>query len=100
MKHLIVSLLVAIIIAPALYSQGDEIRGNEIGVSFNLYDYKTAQLIRTTSLSAVLRDKQFAKIRHMSAGLGLHYFRGIKKHIDFEGCNGYCHFRAQRAQCL
>ena len=85
MKHLIVSLLAAIIIAPALYSQDDEIRGNEIGVSFNLYDYKTAQLIRTTSLSAVLRDKQFAKIRNMSAGLGLHYFRGIKKHIDFEG---------------
>ncbi|HKC36206.1 MAG TPA: OmpA family protein [Chitinophagaceae bacterium] len=85
MKHLIVSLLTAIIIIPAVYGQDDEIRSSEIGVSFNLYDYKTAQLIRTTSLSAVIRDKQFGKIKNMSAGIGLHYFKGLKKHIDFAG---------------
>ena len=50
MKHLIVSLLAAIIIAPVVYGQEDEeIRSHEIGVSFNLVDFKTAQLIRTTS---------------------------------------------------
>jgi len=85
MKHLIVSLLAVIIIAPAVFAQDDEIRPSEIGVSFNLYDYKTAQLIRTTSLSAVIRDKQFGKINNMSPGLGLHYFKGLKKHIDFGG---------------
>src|SRR4030095_2447117 len=85
MKHLIVSLLVAIVIVPVVYGQDDEIRPSEIGVSFNIYDFKTAQLIRTTSLSAVIRDKQFAKINNMSPGIGLHYFKGLKKYIDFGG---------------
>lgn len=85
MKHVLVSLLAAMIIAPAVYGQDDEIRSDEIGVSFNLYDFKTAQLIRSTSLSAVLRDKQFGKIKNMSPGIGVHYFKGLKKHIDFQG---------------
>jgi OmpA-OmpF porin, OOP family len=83
MKHLIVSLLAAIIIAPVVYGQEDEIRSHEIGVSFNLYDFKTAELIRTTSLNAVIRDKQFGDEK--SPGIGLHYFKGLKKHIDFAG---------------
>lgn len=85
MKHLIVSLLAVIILAPVVYGQDDEIRSHEIGVSFNLYDYRTAQLIRTTSLSAVIRDQQFAVLKKMSPGLGLHYFKGLKKYIDFGG---------------
>ena len=83
MKQLIVSLLAAIIIAPVVYGQDDEIRSHELGVSFNLYDFKTAQLIRTTSLNAVIRDKQFGD--EMSIGVGLHYFKGLRKHIDFAG---------------
>lgn len=85
MKQLLVSLFAVIFIAPAVYSQDDEIRSEELGISFNLYDFKTAQLIRTTSLSAVIRDKQFGKIKNMSPGLGIHYFKGLKKHIDFAG---------------
>jgi OmpA-OmpF porin, OOP family len=85
MKHVFVSLLAAMILAPAVHGQDDEIRATEIGVSFNLHDYKTAQLIRTTSLSAVIRDKQFGKIKNMSPGIGIHYFKGLKKHIDFAG---------------
>ena len=81
MKHLIVSLLALIIIAPVVYGQEDEIRSHELGISFNLYDFKTAELIRTTSLNAVIRDKQFGD--EMSSGIGLHYFKGLKKHIDF-----------------
>ncbi len=86
MKQLIVSLLAAITIAPVVvYGQDDEIRSHEIGVSFNLVDFKTAQLIRTTSLNAVIRDKQFGNINEMSPGIGLHYFKGLKRHIDFAG---------------
>jgi outer membrane protein OmpA-like peptidoglycan-associated protein len=88
MKLVFVSLLAAIFIAPVVYGQDDEIRSSEIGVSFNLYDYKTAQLIRTTSLNAVIRDKQFADVGEMSPGIGLHYFKGLKKHIDFGGSLG------------
>src|SRR6186997_3025491 len=85
MKQLIVSLFAAIILAPVVYGQDDEIRSHEIGVSFNLVDFRTAQLIRTTSLNAVIRDKQFGKINEMAPGIGLHYFKGLKKHIDFAG---------------
>jgi outer membrane protein OmpA-like peptidoglycan-associated protein len=84
MKHVFVSLLAAILISPVVLGQ-DEIRSTEIGLSFNLYDYKTAQLIRSTSLSAVIRDKQFGKIKNMNPGIGIHYFKGLKKHIDFAG---------------
>ena len=85
MKHIFVSLLVVVLIAPVVYGQDDEIRSSEVGVSFDLYDYKTARLIRTTSLSAVFRDKQFGKIKDMYPGIGVHYFKGIRKHIDFAG---------------
>src|SRR4029078_3141637 len=81
MKHLIVSLLASIIIAPVVHGQDDEIRTHEFAISFNLYDFKTAELIRTTSLNAVIRDKQFGDEK--SPGIGLHYFKGLKKHIDF-----------------
>ena len=88
MKQFIVSLLATIVLTPAVYSQEEEIRSHEIGVSFNLYDFKTAQLIRTTSLNAVIRDKNFANLNSMSPGLGLHYFKGIKRHIDFAASLG------------
>ncbi len=85
MKHVLVSLLAAMAITSSVYSQDDEIRSHEIGVSFNLVDFRTADLIRTTSLSAVLRDKQFGVVKEMTPGVGLHYFKGLKKHIDFGG---------------
>jgi outer membrane protein OmpA-like peptidoglycan-associated protein len=85
MKHVIVSLLAALLIAPAIYAQDDYIRSDEIGISFQLFDYKTAQLIRTSSLGAVIRDKKFGKIKNMSPAIGLHYFKGLKNHIDFAG---------------
>ena len=85
MKHVFVSLLAVILIAPVVKGQDDEIRSSEIGVSFDLYDYKTAQLIRNTSLGAVFRDKKFFNIKQMSPGLGIYYFRGLTKHIDFAG---------------
>lgn len=84
MKHVFVSLLAAMILAPAVQGQ-DVIRPSEIGISFNFHDYTTAQLIRATSLNAVIMDKQFAKIKNMSPGFGLHYFKGLEKHIDFAG---------------
>ena len=85
MKHVLVSLLAAIILTPSVFGQDDPIRSDELGVSFNLYDYKTAQLIRNSSLSTVIRNKQFGKVKSMSPGIGLHYFKGLKKQIDFAG---------------
>ncbi|HLF46574.1 MAG TPA: hypothetical protein VI548_09125, partial [Chitinophagaceae bacterium] len=85
MKKLLLSLSAFLFSATLIFGQDDNIRQAELGISFNLYDLKTAQRIRTTSLSSVLSNKQVAKLRDMSPGLGVHYFKGLKKHIDFAG---------------
>ncbi len=86
MKKLLVSLLVAVFFASTIYSQDDNyLRPAEIGVSFNMYDFTTASRIRTTSLNSVLSNKKWAKLSQMSPGLGIHYFKGLKNHIDFAG---------------
>ena len=84
MKKLLVSLFSTVLFAPLLFSQ-DNIRPAELGISFNLYDFITAQRIRTTSLSSVLSNKKIAKIGNMSPGIGIHYFKGLKKNLDFAG---------------
>lgn len=85
MKKLLVSLVVITLFTPNIFGQDDNLRPAELGVSFNLYDIKTAQLIRSTSLSSVFANKKWAKIGEMSPGLGFHYFKGLKEHIDFAG---------------
>ncbi|MGH2553386.1 MAG: OmpA family protein, partial [Chitinophagaceae bacterium] len=54
-----------------------------IGVSFFLNDFITPNRIRTSSLSQVLSDKKFARMREMSPGLALHFFKGLSNHVDF-----------------
>jgi outer membrane protein OmpA-like peptidoglycan-associated protein len=69
-------------------AQDDEIRQPAIGISFMLTDFQTANRIRTTSLAQVFRDKKWAKMKDMSPGLAITYFKGIHKHIDFAGTLG------------
>src|SRR5688572_14821496 len=86
MKKLLTCLFAIYISVVSIYGQvDDEIRPTSIGVSFFLNDFETARLIRTTSLSSVLRDNKWTKLKDMSPGLAIHYFRGLKKHIDFAG---------------
>lgn len=85
MKKLLVLLTAIIFFAPCVSGQNDYIRPAELGISFNLFDFTTAQRIRSTSLSSVLSGKKWAKISEMSPGFGLHYFKGLKEHIDFAG---------------
>ena len=84
MKKILAACLALYFIVPTLNAQEDEIRRSAIGISFFVQDFETAQRIRTTSLNAVLRDKQWAKIKEMSPGLAIHYFKGLRKHMDFE----------------
>lgn len=83
MKKILASLFAIYFSLASIYGQGeDEIRPAALGVSFFLNDFETARLIRTTSLSAVLRDNKWSKIKDMSPGLALHYFKGLKRHMD------------------
>jgi outer membrane protein OmpA-like peptidoglycan-associated protein len=46
-------------------------------------DFKTAQLIRTTSLNNVFNNNLWSRIGDMQMGFGFNYLRGISKKIDF-----------------
>lgn len=84
MKKLIV-LPVILLITWRTATAQNTIRPTELGVSFILDDYKTARLIRTTSLASVRGKNQWTSLGQQSPGAALHYFKGITTHFDFEG---------------
>ena len=83
MKKLLAACLAVYFIVPAMKAQDDEIRRPALGISFSLTDFETANLIRTTSINKVLGNKQWADLKDMSPGIGIHYFKGLRKHMDF-----------------
>ncbi|MCC7525970.1 MAG: OmpA family protein [Chitinophagaceae bacterium] len=52
------------------------------GFAFTLHDFQTAQDLKNTSLSQVLKDKQWYKAGRMSPGVALTYFQGLSNHFD------------------
>ncbi len=66
------------------FGQDDYKKRPSIGVSFVLNDFKTAAKIRTTSLSNVLRTKQYKQTKDMAAGLAVNYIQGLSNNIDIE----------------
>jgi OmpA-OmpF porin, OOP family len=55
-----------------------------IGVHFSLTDFKTASLLKSSSLNTVLLNKQWTKPRLMSPGLALSYMQGLSNHVDVQ----------------
>lgn len=88
MKKILALLWVMTALVTYSFGQDDEIRPAAVGVSFTLTDFATADRIRTTSLSQVLGNKRWSKTGEMAAGLTIHYFKGLKKHVDFAGSLG------------
>ena len=86
MKKTLLSLLALNLLLPSLFAQNnDYVRPSAIGISFVLNDFKTAQYIRSNSLSATFRDKKWSKINDMAPGIAVTYFKGLTNHIDFAG---------------
>ncbi|MBC7949019.1 MAG: OmpA family protein [Chitinophagaceae bacterium] len=85
MKKILALLLALSAMIPSSFGQDDQIRPAAVGISFFLNDFVTPNRIRTTSLSRVLADKQWAKTADMSPGIAVSYFKGLKKHVDFAG---------------
>jgi outer membrane protein OmpA-like peptidoglycan-associated protein len=84
MKKFLVLMMASVFSTPVIFAQkGAYIRPSALGVSFVLNDFETARLIRSTSLSSVLNNKQFGKVKEMSPGIAITYFKGLKDHIDF-----------------
>ncbi len=93
MKKILFALLALYLLAPASFGQDDEIRPKALGISFFMNDFITPSKIRSTSLSQVLSDKQFAKLKDMSPGIAISYFKGIRKHMDFAASLGGSYIR-------
>ncbi len=85
MKKITALLIALYFLVPATQAQEEYTRPSQLGVSFFLNDYTTASRIRSSSLASVLRDKQWAKPGNMSPGIAVHYFKGLKPHVDFAG---------------
>ncbi len=86
MKKILSAIIALYLLLPAVHAQkGEYTRQPAIGISFFLNDFVTPERIRTTSLSKVLADKTFAKMRQMSPGLSISYFKGLSNHVDFAG---------------
>lgn len=89
MKKIIASLFSLTILLADVCAQTDKpIRKQSLGFSFVINDFATAQRIRTSSLSSVLKDKQFAKSEDFSYGFGINYIKGLTPHIDFAATLG------------
>jgi len=69
----------------ALCQDEDYIQNPTLGVHFIFNDFRSAQAIRSTSLGAALRNKQFGKVKEMSPGLAINYIHGLSPSFDFTG---------------
>jgi OmpA-OmpF porin, OOP family len=54
-----------------------------LGIHFVFSDFATARAIRETSLSSVIKNRQFGKLRDMSQGLALSFGKGVSETFDF-----------------
>ena len=59
-----------------------------IGVHFLLNDYQSAANLRNSSLNSVFLNKQFGKVKEMTAGLAINYIKGLNNHLDFSTTAG------------
>jgi hypothetical protein len=53
-----------------------------LSINFLLHDFQTAAKIRNSSLSSVLANKQFGKMKDMSPGLAISYSEGLSNNFD------------------
>ncbi len=83
MKKTFLSLLF-IVAAFVAFAQADHIKPSSFSIGFGTYDFKTAQAIRATSLSSVIRLKQVSKFRDMDPAMFISYTKGVTNHIDFD----------------
>ena len=89
MKKILSAIFALYLLVPAAHAQKGEYKMQPaIGISFFLNDFITPDRIRTTSLSQVLADKKFARIRQMSPGIAISYIKGLTDHVDFTGSIG------------
>ncbi len=81
MKKFICSLMaIGLIVANA--QNNDYKKRPTLLINFTTFDFKSAQAIRSTSLSTVLTEKRWSKVTDMGIGFGISYLKGLSDHVD------------------
>ena len=93
MKKVLSVIVLFFMLCTAAWAQSDLIRPKAVGVSFFFNDFVTPERIRTTSMNQVLADKRFARMREMTSGLAVTYFKGVRPHLDVATSLGASFFR-------
>lgn len=82
----LLTFLLAISLVGAVWAQqsGESyIKRPTLGISVGAYDFLTAQRIRSSSISSVIGDKQWADLQQMSIALGINFIKGISENVDY-----------------
>lgn len=82
-KALFICLAVCSVYSPVTGQEGTAEPVETIGIHFIFNDFATALDIRSSSLSTVLNNNRFGKLKNMSQGLALSYSKGLSKYFDF-----------------
>jgi outer membrane protein OmpA-like peptidoglycan-associated protein len=86
MKHILIYILIFAATLPFIRAEDhSQVKKPTVGLHFFYNDFKTAQLINSSSISNVLKNKLWNKPHHMQGGFGLDYLQGYNKNIDLIG---------------
>jgi hypothetical protein len=83
MRKLLQAVLCLLLTSGAIaQNNGDYVKGATLGFSVGGFDFATPQLIRSSSLATVLKDKQWAKFSDQDWAVGIHYTKGLGNYFD------------------
>lgn len=82
-KHLAPLIALVMIFDGAVAQKKSYRQPRTVGIHFVFNDFVTASAIRGSSLSYVLREHQFGKMKDMHPGLGMSYGVGVSEKFDF-----------------
>jgi len=84
MKELLLFLSIILLFAYNSFTQKKSYKQPAtLGIHFLFNDFETAEAIRSSSLSSVLKEKRFGKLKNMEQGLALSYGKGLSETFDF-----------------
>lgn len=82
MRSCLFHFLFLILYSTAANAQGSYIKNPAIGIYYINDDFKTADYIRSHSIGAAFKNKEFARSANLKSGLAISYLQGITPHFD------------------
>jgi len=88
MKKLLLCFTLSLIVLHLFSQDKNPVKAASLGVNFFFNDFKSAEIIRSSSLSSTLLKKDFGRNSQMSPGLGISFLKGICSQVDFAAMLG------------